>query len=442
MCPVGGIELRDAETVVDTTVIDTDYGVQIQPAGASIPFKNFRYPFVDDHENVLFIGNDPFRYTPAIKGNGIYRSYAADGRIEALVIQDDPAPDDGRPMGAILGLRTDVRSYVFHRGGDSGTGIYGSFNGGPLVTIAGLKTVVPGIGVNFSWFWYADVCGDLVVFNGSPQTQDGWVNGLYLYDHSRKKLSCLLDTNRAIPAVGGIRLGEISPQPRLDKSWLLFAASSYTDAAGDQISKKGYFGWQVTEGEDPEKMFSLERLKVLAPMGMEIPESGGLPLTSGSNLMSDGGLIAVAAGSNTNGTKGGIPNWQAICVRTTDGVWHNPVDTNTLNPILNDGSYFTGFNKWVGCDDGKVIFRAYGKNYEALYVYDVASDALYFVADTRLMIHGKHVVSFETSGNPLVGNRLAMMLYFADGTAGEYLATLPKLPTQVVRSAHAADMSR
>jgi hypothetical protein len=86
MCPVDGIELRDAETVVDTTVIDTDYGVQIQPAGASIPFKNFRYPFVDDHENVLFIGNDPFRYTPAIKGNGIYRSYAADGRIEALVI--------------------------------------------------------------------------------------------------------------------------------------------------------------------------------------------------------------------------------------------------------------------------------------------------------------------------------------------------------------------
>ena len=89
-----------------------------------------------------------------------------------------------------------------------------------------------------------------------------------------------------------------------------------------------------------------------------------------------------------------------------------------------------------------MIFRAYGKNYEALYVYDVASDALYFVADSRLMIHGKHVVSFETSRNPLVGNRLAMMLYFADGTAGEYLATLPKLPTQVVRSAHVAEMPR
>ena len=89
-----------------------------------------------------------------------------------------------------------------------------------------------------------------------------------------------------------------------------------------------------------------------------------------------------------------------------------------------------------------MIFRAYGKNYEALYVYDVASDALYFVADSRLMIHGKHVVSFETSRNPLVGNRLAMMLYFADGTAGEYLATLPKLPTQVVRGDHVAEMPR
>jgi hypothetical protein len=152
--PANGIELRDAGTVVDTTAVDTTavdtaYGVQLEPAEAPIPFKKFRYPFLDDEENLLFIGNDPFRYTPAIKGNGIYRSYAADGRIESLVIQDDPAPDDGLPMGAILGLRTDFRSYVFHRGGDSGTGIYGSFNGGPLVTVAGLKTVAPGIGVNF-----------------------------------------------------------------------------------------------------------------------------------------------------------------------------------------------------------------------------------------------------------------------------------------------------
>jgi hypothetical protein len=437
-----GIELRNAETEVDTTVVDTAYGVQIKPVEAAIPFKNFRYPFVDDRENVLFIGNDPFRYTPAVKGNGIYRSYAADGRIESLVIQDDPAPDDGLPMGAILGLRTDFRSYVFHRGGDSGTGIYGSFNGGPLVTVAGLKTVAPGIGVNFGWFWYADVCGDLVVFNGSPQTSDDWVNGLYLYDHAKQKLSCLLDTTRAVPAAGGLRLAEISPQPRLDKSWLIFAACSATDAAGDQVAKKGYFGWQVTEGGNPEEMFALERLKVLAPIGMEIPESGGLPLTGGSNLMSDEGLIAVAAGSDVDGKKGGIPRWQAICIRTPDGIWHNPVDTNTLNPILNDGSCFTGFNKWVGVDEGKVIFRAYGDSYEAVYIYDVASDALYFVADTRLTIHDKEVTSFEISGHPLVGKRLAMMIHFSDGTAGEYLATLPQLPTEPVRKARTAGASR
>jgi hypothetical protein len=118
------------------------------------------------------------------------------------------------------------------------------------------------------------------------------------------------------------------------------------------------------------------------------------------------------------------------------------VDTNTLNPILNDGSCFTGFNKWVGVDEGEVIFRAYGENYEAVYIYHVASDVLCFVADTRMKIHDKQVTSFETSGHPLVGNRLALMIHFSDGTAGEYLATLPKLPTQAVRKAPATGASR
>jgi hypothetical protein len=431
-CPVSGIELHEAGTEVDTVVIDTSYSVEITPAAAPIPFTNFRYPYVDEKENVLFIGNDPFRYTPATKGNGIYRSYAADGKIESLVIQDDPAPDDGKPIGAILGLRTDFNSFVFHRGG-MGTGIYGSFHGEPLVTIANTSFTAPGLGTNFKWFCYADVAGDLVVFKGNSGTESNDQEGLYLYQHSKRKVTRLLDSTQSVPAAGGEILTGFSQQPRLDNDWLVFSAEDLADGDVTKPKKIGIFGWQVKPGGNPEKMFALDQLKVLAPLGMEIPESGGRPLTYGWNVTTDGGWMAVAAGSESGGSYGAVPQWQAICMRAPDGVWRNPVDTNTLNPILNDGSFFTGFNKWVGLDEGKVIFRAYGTGYEALYIYDAVADLLYFVADTRLRIAGKSVSAFETSARPLVGKRLAMMIYFTDGTSGQYLATLPKFATKIER---------
>ncbi len=430
---VSAIELNNADTEVDTVVIDTTYGVQLTQAAAPIPFKNFRYPFLDESENVTFIGNDPYLYGQAKQGNGIYRSYA-DGRIESLVSQDDPSPDDGKPIGAIMGLRTDFKSFVFHRGYDAGTGIYGSFDGGPLVTVASRSTKAPGYSTNFDWVWYADVCEDLVVFNGTPKAEPDWINGLYLYRHSSGQTTRLLDTTQTVSVVGNSRLGNLSYQPRIDATWLVFSASRQGDGDGKIPPKKGIFGWPVTDGGNLDGMFALDRLQVLAPVGMEIPESGGLPLTSASNPMTSNGLMAVVAGSHALGEDEELPKWQAICIRTTDGVWHNPVDTNTVNPILKDGSYFTGFSKWVGMQDGKVIFLADGpNNYQAVYIYDVASDSLYFIADTNVRIGDKKVVSFEHSGHPLVGKRLALMIRFSDASSGEYLATLPKLPTKAFR---------
>lgn len=428
------IELRDAGTEVDTVVIDTTYGVQITPASAPIPFKSFRYPYLDEKENVTFIGNDPFLFGQAEQGNGIYRSYAADGRIESLVSQDDPAPDDGKPVGAIMGLRTDFKSIIFHRGADWGTGIYGRFNGGPLVTVAGTGTRVPGMDANFKWFWYADVSEDLVVFNATPRIDPEWINGLYLYRHSQRKVTRLLDTTVPVPAADGARLAGLSYQPRLDKDWLVFSASRWISAEKVDPQPKGIFGWKVVPGGNPDHLFALDKLQVLAPLGMEIPESGGLKLTSASNPMTSGGTLAVTAGSHVEGETEELPKWQAILVRTSDGIWHNPVDSNTLNPILNDGSFFTGFSKWVGMQDDKVIFLPEGPDgYQAVYLYDVKADLLYFIADTRLNIQDRKITSFESSGHPLVGQRLALMIRFADGSSGEYLATLPKLPTKVTR---------
>jgi hypothetical protein len=40
------------------------------------------------------------------------------------------------------------------------------------------------------------------------------------------------------------------------------------------------------------------------------------------------------------------------------GRLRNPVDANTLNPIPEDESFFTVFNRWMDLDEGRVIFRA------------------------------------------------------------------------------------
>ncbi len=431
--PGHAAEFHQAEAVIDEVVADTDTPVPLRKVAAPIPFENFRYPFVDDEENVLFIGNDRYTYG-ASTGNGIFRSQASDGRLDALVLEDDPAPDDGKPMGLILGLQTDRRSFVFHRGPDRGSGIYARFGGGPLVTIAGRSTLAPGTSSRFSWFWYADIWEDLVVFNGSPESTGEPVNGLYLRKQGEDQPSRLVDNTQAVPAADGGKLCQLSYQPRIDGSWLVFSANRSAGESGAVKPGRGILGWAVTDGGDPETMFALDRLQVLAPFGMPIPESDGLPLTSAPNPIADQGLIAVVGGSDATNPMEESPAWQAICIRTPDGKWHNPVDTNTLIPGRNDDCCFTGFNKWLAVHDGKVVFQGHGPDgYHAVYLYDTLKQHLYFVADTTWKVDGKPIAGFEVGRHPMVGQRLALTIRFSDRTSGQYLATLRGMPAPVVR---------
>ncbi len=48
---------------------------QLRPLAAEIPFAGFRYPPVDDEENVTFIADGAI-YTDGGKNHGIYRSLA------------------------------------------------------------------------------------------------------------------------------------------------------------------------------------------------------------------------------------------------------------------------------------------------------------------------------------------------------------------------------
>lgn len=430
--PVVATEVQDANAAVDEVVIDTSYRVPLvkQP----MPFENFRYPFFDNDGSVLFIGNDFFTFG-ARENSGIYRSNA-DGTLEVLATQDQPSPDDGQPIGIFMGLQTDFKSVLFHRGPDRGVGIYGWFEGGPLTAVANTKTLVPGSLAPFAWFWYGDVNNGLVVFTAAQRIEENDQIGLYFYRHRDRKIWTLLNEKTPVPALAGKPLTRLAYQPRLDSSWIVFSADEADTA------RRGIFGWSLQQPAGnalpEEALTSIDKLQILAAPGMEIPESGGRILTQAPNPVVENGVVAVRGDFNKEQSpnkRDHSADYAAILVRTPDGIWKNPIDTDTLIPGRSDGATFTGFNKWLSLANGRVIFRAYGpRGYEAIYLYAVAEEKLFFVIDTLREIDGKQVRGYEVSTKPMNGDRLAFMARFTDGSSGEYLATLPGLAVQPTRA--------
>jgi hypothetical protein len=431
-------ELRDAMTQLDEHVIDTTFEIPLEVLSERFPFKNFRYPFVDQHGRAMFIGNDWFKFTTAKHHNGIYES-TPDGVLTPLATQDMIVDKDGDPLGSILGLRTDFESIVFHRGDNVGRSLMGLIRGGPLRELVGTQTIAPGANVPFKSFLYADIQRNWMIFNGTTNTKP-WIHGLYHLDVDTGKLIRLIQNDHYVPALG-FTPGNFSWQPDLDTDWLVFGAHQLDEKAEVCLPARGILGWRIdVEAGNPEEQFSIDRMELLAPFGMEIPESGGLVLHWANNPVTDGDLVAVAGGYDPEDHLSKQPAYQAILIRTPNGVWHNPIDTNTIIPGHPDGAVFESFNQWIALTDGKLVFIGKGPvGYEAIYIYDTKDAGLYFVIDTNRPIAGRKPIGLETSSAPLVGQRLSFMARFDDGTSGIFRATLPGLKVKPVRTAEDAN---
>ncbi len=429
--------LRDAETEVDEVVIDTTFEVPVELLSESYPFKNFRYPFVDEAGRVLFIANDWFKFNQARRHNGVYES-TADGVLTPLATQEMTVHEDGDPLGSILGLRTDFESIVFQRGNNLGRSLMGLIRGGPLRELVGRRTIAPGANVPFEYFLYGDIHGNWLVFNGTT-SREPWIHGLYHLDVDTGRLIRLVQNDQFLPELGFIA-GNFSWQPDLCGERLVFGAHRLDEKAENCLPERGILGWRIdVEAGNPEGQLSMDRIEVLAPFGMEIPESGGLGLHWANNPVADGELVAVAGGHDPDDHLSQPPGYQAILIRTADGVWHNPIDTNTYIPNRTDGAVYTAFNQWMALSQGKAVFIGQGpEGYEAIYIYDPGDSNLYFVIDTDRPLEGRRPIGFEISSAPLVGQRLAFMARFDDGSSGIYRATLPGLEVEVGRKAGAS----
>jgi hypothetical protein len=432
--------LMDAETEVDEVVVDTSFAIPLEILSSDYPFKNFRYPFVDATGRVLFVGNDRFKYGPARHHNGIYESLA-DGTLQALATEETIVAEDGQPVGPILGLRTDFTSFIFHRGNSRAISLMGRIRGGPLRELVSRRTHPPRSATPFAFFLYGDIEGNWMVFNGTTK-ENPWTHGLYHLDVDTGELLCLLQNNEFLEPFGAV-LGNFSWQPDLASRKLVFAAHRLDPTGEECLPGRGILGWSIdTTAGRPEQQLALERLELFAPFGMEIPESGGLSLHWANDPVTDGKMIAAVGGHDASDHLRQPPDYQALLLRTPDGQWHNPIDTHTYVPRQEELGLITSFNPWVALAEDKAIFIARGpEDYEAIYIYDPEDASLYFVLDTLTPIEDRLPIGFEISPHPLVGQRLAFMARFADGTSAILRASLPGLKVHPRRqSANSAEL--
>ena len=73
-----------------------------------------------------------------------------------------------------------------------------------------------------------------------------------------------------------------------------------------------------------------------------------------------------------------------------------------------------------------MLFLARAENYLGLFAFNTEEEALYLLADSRMNFDGKKIVGAEISNAAKIGEKVALMLEFGDGTSGVYIATFGK----------------
>lgn len=418
----GAEEFTDArgridEIVADTT--DTPAPSALEPLAAPIPFRNFRYPYVDPAQNVTFIADDPLYDGSKGANLGIYRSYASGGRLETLVSSKTPAPGTGAGFRYIRGLHLadNLTDFVFSGiTTDDRNGIY-AWRSGVLSTIARSgETVLDGRTVTD--VDYASFSGEKVLYVARTDAGPSLVL-CDLAEGGAQKV--LMHGGQPIPGSETDAFRYFSPQNWIDGNQVVFRAARVPDPYdGDGKSKaeRGLYGW-VGKSD-----FRPGQLRRFVDWTTPVP---GVPGGAFVNLRSApvrGDLITfVGSGEGFTGIY-----W----MKTTDTAPRPIVDTSTEMETLFKGA-FDSFGIYPAIIDRSIVFTASADDYAGVFLYRPDEDRLFVLTDSRALVGGKKIEGFEIATSCMVGNRLAVKAMFSDRTQGVYLATVPGI--SVSRSA-------
>jgi hypothetical protein len=381
---------------------------QIAASGAFVPlaiptfFDNFRYPFLQNDESVVFIANDYARSNDGIGREGIFR-IAKNGEVTKLAEVGDYFSGTGLRLTGVSGLRVDNGRAVFRCSADDGSEGVALWDDGSLLLLAqtggesGLGNIgYPGFAGNTVTF-YAEEAGDKSAI---------YAVDLALFPRGPRKA---VDTSMIMPGSKSVLFGSFGFQQEAEDGFAVFrgfavgARELLQRTGSSDQALGGVFRRNIRGGGEPEKI-----IDTLEPL------PGGPPGATFAELRNaiprDGTVLVPSSTRDHSG----------LYYVGRDGKPRLVADTSTRIPDLFDGT-FTGFDKWAANCAPWVLFIAEAGSYRGLFAMHMERNELFLLLDNRTELGGKMVSNVELSSSPKLGERIVMAIEFADESSGVYL---------------------
>ncbi|MGA0849570.1 MAG: hypothetical protein ACO3RX_06420, partial [Chthoniobacterales bacterium] len=366
---------------------------QIVESGAFVPlavptfFDNFRYPFLQDDESVVFIAND--RSGEGLGREGIFRISKA-GEVNKLAEVGDYFSGTGLRLTGVSGLRVDNGRAVFRCGADDGSGGVGLWEDGSLQLVA--RT---GDAKGLGNIGYPGFAGNTVTFYAEDAQEKGAVYAVDLASFPRVPRK-VVDTSATMPGSDGVRFGSFGFQQEAEDGFAVFrgfavgARELLQSTGGSEQAFGGVFRQNIRGGGEPERVLDTREPLPGGPPGATFAEL--------QNAIPRDGTVVVP--SRTRDHSG-------FYYVGRDGKARLVADTNTQIPDLFDGP-FTRFDKWAANCTPWVIFIGNAGSYRGLFAMHMERNELFLLLDNRTELGGKTVRDVELSSRPKLGDNMVM----------------------------------
>lgn len=374
----------------------------LAPLPVPTKLSNFRYPFLQEDGSVIFIANDHLKPANKEGREGVFKIEAND-RVSSLTSAGEGFVNSPDKVAGVWGLRIVGGRAVFLAELASGQAGIALWESGRTYLLAS-----SGTPEGWSDFGYPDISQNVVVFSAARRDTG---KSLYAVDlaSADRAPTAVVPNGSPMPDTDGLKFEHFSAQQAADGKDAVFRAYSDNYWSGAEPRAAGAYRKEAFGKDAPKKIVDMQTQVPGAPAGKTFSYH------LDSAVPRDGYTVIV---NETDGLQG-------VYLASPDGKIALIADTNTAIPELFQGT-FTGFSKWVSNCHPWILFVGGAANYIGLFAINSDTDELYLLADSRTKFDGKTIAGAEVSNAAKVGDKVALMLEFTDGSSGVYVATFGK----------------
>jgi len=375
----------------------------LAPLPVPTKLSNFRYPFLQEDGSVIFIANDHLKPAGKEGREGVFKIEAND-RVTSLTSAGEGFVNSPEKVAEVWGLRVAGGRAVFRATLESGQAGIALWESGRTYLLAS-----SGTPEGWSEFGYPDISQNIVVFSAARQDTG---KSLFVADlaGANHAPTAIVPSGAPMPDTDGLKFEHFSAQQAADGKDAVFRAySDDYDWRGPKPRAAGAYRKEAFGKDAPKKIVDMQTQVPGAPAGKTFSYH------LDSAVPRNGHTVIV---NETDGLQG-------IYLASPDGKIALVADTNTAIPELFQGA-FTGFSKWVSNCHPWILFVGAAADYIGIFALKADSEELYLLADSRMNFDGKKISGAEVSNAAKVGDKVALMLEFSDGSSGVYLATFGK----------------